>query len=220
MSAGSTRGSADVAGLRRHAAALRTLEDWLPRKAGGQARVTVSAIRSAGRCRSHPACPRAADSMSGGQLDWTFAARGPFPALVRVACGRLHYIDEDRATGPVVLVHGKLPLGFVYRNFVGPLAAAGHRHRPDHLGFGRSDKPARDRPLRASRGTSAIRRVLESRPARHHRRPQDWRPDRAVCVPTRPSSGCFILKNTFAHRPRGRTDRAAAYSGPRNRICW
>jgi pimeloyl-ACP methyl ester carboxylesterase len=42
----------------------------------------------------------------------------------------------------VVLVHGNPSWGFVYRNFVGPLAAVGYRVIvPDHLGFGRSDKP-------------------------------------------------------------------------------
>jgi haloalkane dehalogenase len=43
---------------------------------------------------------------------------------------------------PVVLLHGEPTWGYLYREVVGPLAAAGLRCIvPDHPGFGRSDKP-------------------------------------------------------------------------------
>src|SRR5262249_61209160 len=76
--------------------------------------------------------------------DWTFGSAWPYrPHWFATRDGRMHYIDEGPPGGrPVVLVHGNPTWGFVYRNFVGPLTAAGHRVIvPDHLGFGRSDQP-------------------------------------------------------------------------------
>ena len=57
---------------------------------------------------------------------------------------RLHYIDEgDGDAAPVLLMHGEPSWSFLYRHFVGPLVAAGHRViAPDLIGFGKSDKPA------------------------------------------------------------------------------
>jgi haloalkane dehalogenase len=57
---------------------------------------------------------------------------------------RIHYLDEGPAdAAPVLLMHGEPSWCYLYRNFVGPLVAAGHRVvAPDLIGFGRSDKPA------------------------------------------------------------------------------
>ena len=57
---------------------------------------------------------------------------------------RLHYLDEGpRAAAPILLMHGEPTWSYLYRHFVGPLVAAGHRViAPDLIGFGRSDKPA------------------------------------------------------------------------------
>jgi haloalkane dehalogenase len=57
---------------------------------------------------------------------------------------RLHYVDEGpRAAAPVLLMHGEPSWSYLYRKFVGPLTAAGHRVvAPDLIGFGKSDKPA------------------------------------------------------------------------------
>jgi haloalkane dehalogenase len=57
---------------------------------------------------------------------------------------RIHYIDEGPAdAAPVLLMHGEPSWSYLYRKFVGPLAAAGHRViAPDLIGFGKSDKPA------------------------------------------------------------------------------
>lgn len=57
---------------------------------------------------------------------------------------RIHYLDEGPAdAAPVLLMHGEPSWSYLYRNFVGPLVAAGHRViAPDLIGFGRSDKPA------------------------------------------------------------------------------
>src|SRR5438874_973788 len=118
----------------------------------------------------------------------------------------MHYVDEGpRDARPVVLVHGNPTWGFVYRNFVGPLVAAGHRVIvPDHLGFGRSDKPHDADLCQILRHAERLDALLESLDLRGATVvPQDWggpialswavgHPDRVDRL--------FIL-NTFAQRP-------------------
>ena len=54
---------------------------------------------------------------------------------------RLAYLDEGDGA-PVVLVHGQPTWSFLWRKVMQPLCEAGLRCvAPDHLGFGRSDKP-------------------------------------------------------------------------------
>ena len=56
---------------------------------------------------------------------------------------------------------------FVYRNVVGPMAAAGHRVvRPDHLAFGRSDKPHDASLCTVSRHIERRRRAAVACPLR------------------------------------------------------
>lgn len=57
---------------------------------------------------------------------------------------RLHYLDEGPSDGPVMLLlHGMPTWSYLYRDIIPPLVAAGYRCiAPDHLGFGKSDKPA------------------------------------------------------------------------------
>ncbi len=56
---------------------------------------------------------------------------------------RMHYVDEGPRDGPVMLLlHGMPTWAFLYRNMIPELTAAGYRCiAPDHMGFGRSDKP-------------------------------------------------------------------------------
>ncbi len=56
---------------------------------------------------------------------------------------RVHYIDEGPKDGPVMLLlHGMPTWSYIYRDFIDPLTRSGYRCiAPDHLGFGRSDKP-------------------------------------------------------------------------------
>jgi len=56
---------------------------------------------------------------------------------------RMHYVDEGPRDGPVMLlVHGMPTWSYVYRDMIPGLVAAGYRCiAPDHMGFGRSDKP-------------------------------------------------------------------------------
>lgn len=57
---------------------------------------------------------------------------------------RIHHVEEGpQAAAPVLLMHGEPSWSYLYRNFVGPLVAAGHRVvAPDLVGFGKSDKLA------------------------------------------------------------------------------
>jgi hypothetical protein len=61
--------------------------------------------------------------------DWTFRGLLPYRARwVDTPDRRIHYVDEGPPGGrPVVLVHGNPTWAFLYRDFIGPLVAAGHR---------------------------------------------------------------------------------------------
>ena len=66
------------------------------------------------------------------------------PRHARVNGWRMHYVDEGSGD-PVVLLHGNPTWGFLYREFVAPLTTAGYRVIiPDMIGFGLSEKPARE----------------------------------------------------------------------------
>src|SRR5260370_8286071 len=72
---------------------------------------------------------------------WLWPCRPNF-ARVNGCC--MHYVDEG-AGDPLVLLHGNPTWGFLYRDFVKPLTAAGRRVIiPDMIGFGLSEKPTRE----------------------------------------------------------------------------
>jgi haloalkane dehalogenase len=56
---------------------------------------------------------------------------------------RMHYIDEGPKDAPVMLLmHGMPTWSFLYRHVIPRLLDAGYRCvAPDHMGFGKSDKP-------------------------------------------------------------------------------
>ncbi len=139
--------------------------------------------------------------------DWTFNGTWPFePKWFESAEGRMHYVDEGPRDGkPVVMAHGNPTWGYLYRNFIGPVTAAGHRAIvPDHLGFGRSDKPDQPELYTIRRHADRFDALLESLDLQDATVVcQDWggpislnwaslHPDRVHSL--------FIL-NTFAHRP-------------------
>lgn len=57
---------------------------------------------------------------------------------------RMHYLDEGPKDAPVILMlHGMPTWAYLYRHMIPRLVQAGYRCvAPDHIGFGRSDKPA------------------------------------------------------------------------------
>lgn len=87
---------------------------------------------------------RTPDECFDGLTDYPFAPHYQSVAADDGTKLRLHYIDEGpRDAAPVLLMHGEPSWSYLYRHFVAPIAAAGHRVvAPDLIGFGKSDKPA------------------------------------------------------------------------------
>ncbi|MFE2041404.1 alpha/beta fold hydrolase [Streptomyces sp. NPDC059477] len=78
------------------------------------------------------------------ELPEDIRSRYPFQSrFVRVNGRRMHYIDEGpRDAPPVLLLHGNPAWGYLWRDVVPPLLAAGLRVVvPDQIGFGLSEKP-------------------------------------------------------------------------------
>jgi haloalkane dehalogenase len=74
-------------------------------------------------------------------IDWIDRTEYPFAShYFAVPAGRLHYVDEGRAS-PIVMVHGNPTWSFLYRNLIKRLRASHRCIAVDHLGFGLSDKP-------------------------------------------------------------------------------
>ncbi|MCP5433167.1 MAG: alpha/beta fold hydrolase [Alphaproteobacteria bacterium] len=89
----------------------------------------------------------------------------PFkPNWVKSGNYRLHYVDEGpRRPDAVVLPHGNPTWGFLYRNIVPPLVAAGHRVIvPDHLGSGRSDHAIHEGEYAIAHHAARLRQILET----------------------------------------------------------
>jgi haloalkane dehalogenase len=90
----------------------------------------------------------------------------PFlPRYVDVGDGlRVHYVDEGPRSGPVVLLlHGEPTWSYLYRKMIPILADAGIRSiAPDLVGFGKSDKPAREEDYTYARHVGWMKRLLEA----------------------------------------------------------
>jgi haloalkane dehalogenase len=91
-------------------------------------------------------------------LGWSFA-----PHYLTHPDGlRQHYVDEQPdgpARGTFLLLHGEPTWSYLYKDWIGPLVHLGYRVvAPDHLGFGRSDKPVDD----GWYSIAAHRRALEA----------------------------------------------------------
>src|SRR3954463_7675543 len=143
--------------------------------------------------------------------DWTFGGTWPYePHWFDSEDGRMHYVDEGPRDGrPVVMLHGNPTWGYLYRNFIGPLVAAGHRAIvPDPLGFGYSEKPDDPELYRVPRHAQRLKALLESLDLRGAVVvPQDWGgPIGLYWATQQPArvAGLYIL-NTFAHGFRPET---------------
>lgn len=77
---------------------------------------------------------------------------------------RVHYVDEGPKDGPVaLLVHGMPTWGYLYRTMIPALVDAGFRCiAPDHLGFGRSDKPTDASWYSIARHTEVLTSLINS----------------------------------------------------------
>ncbi len=74
------------------------------------------------------------------------------------------HIDEGPSDAPVaLLLHGEPTWSYLYHKMLPPLLAAGYRCiAPDHVGFGRSDKPIDDDWYVIERHVERIRHLIES----------------------------------------------------------
>jgi cis-3-alkyl-4-acyloxetan-2-one decarboxylase len=144
--------------------------------------------------------------------DWSFNGSWPYePRWFESTDGRMHYVDEGPREGkPVVLLHGNPTWGYLYRHFIPPLVEAGHRAIvPDHLGFGRSDKPDQPQLYTIERHAERLDQLLESLDLSGATVvPQDWGGPIglrwATLHPERVDR--LLILNTFAHRPPGKVD--------------
>ena len=73
--------------------------------------------------------------------DEAFDGTFPFAPRFSEAPGlRMHYVDEGDGE-PIVMLHGELTWGYLYRNFIPELAKTHWVIVPDHMGFDKSETP-------------------------------------------------------------------------------
>lgn len=152
------------------------------------------------------------DTESGGRQitqQWTFGGTWPYaPRWFATGDGRMHYVDEGPPTGrPVIMLHGNPTWGYLYRNFIPALVGAGFRAVvPDHLGFGRSDKPDDPNLYRIDRHAARLDALLETLDLRDATVvPQDWGGPIGLTWAARHPQRIrsLAILNTLAHqRPR------------------
>ena len=135
-------------------------------------------------------------------LDWEFA-----PHYFDHPDGlRQHYVDEQPggpSKGTFLLVHGEPTWAYLYKDWIPTLVAAGYRVVvPDHLGFGRSDKPTDDNWYRISEHRARFDALVAALDLRDiHLVVQDWGGPIGLCNAYANQDRCariFIL-NTWLH---------------------
>jgi pimeloyl-ACP methyl ester carboxylesterase len=102
-----------------------------------------------------------------GSVDVTrFAAEYPFaPHWLDVGGARMHYVDEG-AGAPLLFVHGNPTWSFAWRKFVTAFAPQFRCIAVDHVGCGRSDKPA-DYEYTLDRHVANLVRLIDTLDLRH-----------------------------------------------------
>lgn len=119
---------------------------------------------------------------------------------------RMHYLDEGPEDGPVfLLMHGMPAWSYLYRHMIPPLVAAGYRCiAPDHMGFGRSDKPTDIHWYTIARHTEILTTLITGLDLNDITLVcQDWGGPtglaQAATMPERFSR--LVIMNTWLHRP-------------------
>ncbi|MFP6806119.1 MAG: alpha/beta fold hydrolase [Pseudomonadales bacterium] len=119
---------------------------------------------------------------------------------------RMHYIDEGPRDGPVMLLlHGMPTWSYLYRDIIPPLVEAGYRCiAPDHIGFGRSDKPLDIHWYTIARHTEILTTLITSLDLSDITLLcQDWGGPiglaQAATMPERFSR--LVIMNTWLHHP-------------------
>ena len=119
---------------------------------------------------------------------------------------RVHYLGEGARDAPVMLLlHGMPTWSYLYRDFIAPLVAAGYRCiAPDHLGFGKSDKPTDPSWYSIARHTEVLTSLITALDLRDVTLVcQDWGGPiglaQAATMPERFSR--LVIMNTWLHHP-------------------
>jgi haloalkane dehalogenase len=119
---------------------------------------------------------------------------------------RMHYLDEGPADGPVMLLmHGMPTWSYLYRDIIPTLVAAGYRCiAPDHMGFGRSDKPTDIHWYTIARHTEILTSLINALDLQNVTVVcQDWGGPtglaQPVYMPERFSG--LVIMNTWLHHP-------------------
>jgi len=119
---------------------------------------------------------------------------------------RMHYIDEGPRDGPVMLLlHGMPTWSYLYRDMIPPLVEAGYRCiAPDHMGFGRSDKPTDIHWYTIARHTEILTTLITALDLNDITLVcQDWGGPtglaQAATMPERFSR--LVIMNTWLHHP-------------------
>ncbi len=119
---------------------------------------------------------------------------------------RMHYLDEGPADGPVMLLlHGMPTWSYLYRDVIPDLVAAGYRCiAPDHMGFGRSDKPTDIHWYTIARHTEILTSLIVDLDLQHMTLVcQDWGgPTGLAQAATMPERfDHLVIMNTWLHHP-------------------
>ncbi len=119
---------------------------------------------------------------------------------------RMHYVDEGPKDAPVMLmVHGMPTWSYLYRHVIPGLLDAGYRCvLPDHMGFGRSDKPMDANWYTIARHTEILTSLINALDLKDITLIcQDWGGPiglaQAVFMPERFTR--LTIMNTFLHHP-------------------
>lgn len=119
---------------------------------------------------------------------------------------QMHYIDEGPKHGPVMLLlHGMPTWSYLYRNVIPVLVDAGYRCiAPDHMGFGRSDKPTDIHWYTIARHTEILTSLIVELDLRQITLVcQDWGGPtglaQAATMPERFTD--LVIMNTWLHHP-------------------
>jgi len=119
---------------------------------------------------------------------------------------RQHYVDErpeGAERGTFLLVHGEPTWSYLYRDMIGPLVDLGYRVvAPDHLGFGRSDKPTDDAWYTIARHRHALDHLVRELDLRRiHLVVQDWGGPIGLCTAMADLDRYdrFFILNTWLH---------------------
>ena len=119
---------------------------------------------------------------------------------------RMHYLDEGPVDGPVaLLLHGMPTWSYLYRDIIPVLVEAGYRCiAPDHLGFGKSDKPTDIHWYTIARHTEVLTSLIVDLDLQHITLMcQDWGgPTGLAQAATMPERfDRLTIMNTWLHHP-------------------